>query len=181
MKTNPDLDALEENIKRLKLEYDRYFVGANDLPPVHFQEALLKTTRDLRGRVRGSIDRFRLSSLEARLNSFVEMFNRRVRAVEEGRERRGGLRMDYEPPKHDPMTGIRISGDVGEAEAAALYRPLFESSPGARKVDLVSFQAYLQKQSEQLRSKTGCRAVSFRLTREAGQLKLKAKPVNDPG
>lgn len=175
MKTNPHLDSLEENIRLLKLEYDKYFVGANDLPPVSQQEQLQRTVRTLRGQMQGSVDRFRLSSLEARLNSYVEMFNRRVRAIEEGRERRGGIRMDYTPPKHDPMSGITIGQQVGEAEAAALYAPLFDEQ--AKKIDLPSFQKYLQKQADQLRSKAGCEQVKFRLSREKGRLKLKARPV----
>jgi hypothetical protein len=181
MKTNPQLDAFEEGIRTLKVEYDKYFVGANDLPPHAAQESLSKTARDLRSQMRGAVDRFRLSSLEARLNSYVEMFNRRVRAVEEGRERRGGLRADPAPRKYDPMSGITISGAVGESEAAALYAPLFESSVEARKVDLGSFRTYLQRQAEQLRAKTGCSQVSFRLAREEGRLKLKAKAVKDLG
>lgn len=175
MKTNPQLDAFEESIRLLKLEYDRYFVGANDMPPIPTQEALQRAARSLRGQVRGAVDRFRLSSLEARLNSYVEMFNRRVRNIEEGRERRGGIRMDYSPPKHDPMSGITIGQEVSEAEAAALYAPLFDDSK--RKIELSSFKSYLQKQADQLRTASGCSQVSFRLARESGRLKLKARPI----
>ena len=41
----------------------------------------------------------------------------------------------------------------------------------------LTIKSYLEKQSAKLRDKTGCAEVSFRLSREGGQLRLKAKPV----
>ena len=38
-------------------------------------------------------------------------------------------------------------------------------------------QSYLNKQAAQIRDKTGCSEVSFRVASEKGKLKLKAKPV----
>jgi hypothetical protein len=44
-------------------------------------------------------------------------------------------------------------------------------------MDLDTFRGYLQKQMTQIRDKTGCDAVQFRVVNEDGKVKLKAKPV----
>ena len=45
------------------------------------------------------------------------------------------------------------------------------------KMDLERFGAYLERQAESIRSKTGCREIQFRLAVEDGKMKLKAKPI----
>ena len=50
------------------------------------------------------------------------------------------------------------------------------SPNAARRPTFDSFQSYLKKQASQIRKKTGCEQVRFRIASEDGQLKLKAKP-----
>ena len=44
-------------------------------------------------------------------------------------------------------------------------------------MDLDRFGAYLERQAEAIRSKTGCREIQFRVAVEDGKMKLKAKPI----
>ncbi|MEM1245428.1 MAG: MXAN_5187 C-terminal domain-containing protein [Acidobacteriota bacterium] len=172
MRTNQELDRLDQQLKELRIEFEKYFNGANDLPPGELQSHISQALRRLRTAVKGSVDNFRLNSLEARFNSYNEMFNRRVRDVEEGRAHiRRAAPIRTGP---DAYAGVLVESSIGEIAAAALYKGLYE---GSSKVDLGSFQGYLNKQAAAIRSKTGCTQVQFRLAEEGGKTKLKAKAV----
>lgn len=175
MRTNPELDALALQLKELRIEFEKYFNGANDLPPAPLQSEIDRRIRTLRGRVRTAIDRFRLSSLEAQNNSYSEMFQRRLRAIEEGRAPRP-TKPTLAQPRFDSRAGVVVSGKVGDRAAAALYSGLYTES-GSKKVDPDTFRAYLDRQLDLICSKTGCSEVRFRVVSENGKTKLKAKPV----
>lgn len=179
MRTNPDLDALERDIRKLRIEFERYFNGALDLPPGDLQSHVERRIRDLRGNLNVAIDRFRFTSLEASYNSYLEMFNRRLRDVEEGRVKTRRQR-DTGPPRFDPLSGVTVGDAVESAAAAALYQGLYAGdSSKSRKVDVDSFRDYLSKQATLIRQKTGCQQVQFRLAQEDGKMKLKARPLHD--
>lgn len=172
VRTNKELDRLDHQLKELRIEFEKYFNGANDLPPAELQSQISLRLKRLRTGVKGSVDSFRLNSLEAKYNSYNEMFNRRVRDVEEGRAHiRRAAPIRTGP---DAYEGVLVESSIGELAAAALYKGLYE---GSSKVDLGSFQGYLDKQAAAIRSKTGCTQVQFRLAEEGGKTKLKAKAV----
>jgi hypothetical protein len=120
------------------------------------------------------VDGFRVAQLEARFNSYGELFNRRVRTREEG-DRRARASED-EAPRPDPRSGVVMGERLDRAAAEALFQGLASAgSPPA--FDLESFSAYLGRQLAAIRSRTGCEQVQFRIVSEAGQAKLKAKPL----
>lgn len=175
MRTNPALDALEQELKELRIEFEKYFNGANDLPPGELQSQIARKIRVVRGKVRTSVDRFRLSGIEAQNNTYNEMFNRRLRAIEEGRAPRP-TKAQSAPPPVDTRSGVVVSGKVGDRAAKALYRGLY-STPGQKQIDPEKFRSYIDKQIALISSKTGCSEVRFRVVTENGKAKLKAKPV----
>lgn len=178
MKTNPQIDALERQLKSLRIEFEKFFNGALDLPPSELQYKVDRGIRALRGSVKGSIDQFRLSGIEAQFNSYNEMFNRRVRDIEEGRAR---LRQSGDArPRYDPSTGVLVGETLDDGAVAALYQGLYTDSAASKKVDLDNFRSYLNRQASMIRDKTGCREVQFRLASEGGKMKLKAKPIRPP-
>jgi hypothetical protein len=177
------LDQLNRDVQQLRVDFERFFNGALPFPP-----------EELRGRVQGQIrnlrslspsatavDTFRLGDLEARFNSYNELFNRRLRDNEEGRHPAG--RPAPPPPaprRHDPAQGV-VFGDRVDPEAAeALYQGLVSAPGDTPRFDLDSFQTYLARQVTAIREKTGCTQVQFRLATEDGKVKLKARPVAAP-
>jgi hypothetical protein len=178
MRTNTELDSLERAIRALRIEYERYFNGALDLPPVDLQSRLERRIRDLRGNLSTAVDRFRFNSMEASYNSYIEMFNRRVRDVEEGRVK--ARRNREGAPALDPLDGVTVGENIDSVAAAVLYQGLYAGDAAkSRRVDVDSFRDYLAKQAHLIRQKTGCRQVQFRLASEDGKMKLKAKPLHD--
>ena len=171
-----DLNRLDRAIKELRIEHERFFNGATQVPPDDLRNRIQQEIRRLRNeQLQGAAEQFRLNSLEARFNSFSERFNRRLRDHEEGR----GLhaRDTSEGSQHDPRRGVVLGEDADEAAVHALYSGLQRRPGQGPKFDLDSFERYLQRQVSSIRQKTGCREVQFRLSEEGGKLKLKAKPV----
>lgn len=170
------IERLEAAIRDLQIEYEKFFNGARDTPPVERAEAVRGEIRFLRNaNLRAVADNWRLAQAEARFSSYSELHNRRLRQREEGG--RGPRPAPVERPAHDPMRGV-VVGDRLETEAVeALYAGLARGSRSAPSFDLDRFRAYLEKQVETIRAKTGCRQVRFRLEPDGERLKLKAKPL----
>jgi hypothetical protein len=61
--------------------------------------------------------------------------------------------------------------------AEALHRELCQGNSKLGKVDATTLLGFLEKQAADLRARTGCTSVRFRLVQEEGELRLKAKPV----
>ena len=80
------LDQLADAIEKFKIDFERFLAGATLIPPEEQRMKLVRDLRELRGaNLRASAEQFRLASLEARFNSYTELFNRRLRDREEGR------------------------------------------------------------------------------------------------
>lgn len=83
-----DLQTLEAELKRLEAEYNMFFAGRLPRPPWETRgrvEAIIK--RWDRGAInaQGVMERFRFSTLQTRFQTFIDLWDRGMRAREEGR------------------------------------------------------------------------------------------------
>jgi hypothetical protein len=173
-----ELDRFEAGLRALQVEFEKFFNGASAVPPEEQRIALQETLRRYRAMKQlSSIDQFRLSGLEARFNSYHELFNRRLRDREEGRTRTvTGLAPAG--PALDAERGVEIDEQVDPAAVEALYIGLSKGQE-APNFDLHAFGKYLKAQVAGIRQKTGCQSVRFRVENEGGKMRLKAKPIKD--
>jgi hypothetical protein len=171
------LDQLARDIRQLQIDFERFFNGGLPLPPEEQRTRVQAQLRNLRNlNMPSAVDSFRLNDLEARFNSYNELFNRRVRDIEEGR--RGHKVFAFvEKQRFDPRGGIVFGSEIDPEAAEALYHGLSAGAGDGPRFDLDSFQTYLRRQTEAIRQKTGCEEVQFRVAEEEGKLKLKARPV----
>ena len=173
-----ELDRLEREIHNLKIEFDKFFNGARAIPPEELRTKIHTRLKLLRGRrMRTFADQFRLNTLETRLNVLNELWNRRTREIEQVAQRRRSATSSSAATSLDPVSGISLDGTANREEVEALYNELYSSSGRRKKTDFDSFRTYLDGQITQLREKTGCRQVQFRVSGEGSKLKLKAKPI----
>jgi hypothetical protein len=173
------LDALNRDLQQLRIDFERFFNGSLHSPPDELRGRVQMQLRHLRGvNLTTAVDSFRLGDLEARFNSYNELFNRRLRDLEEGRH---PANKGHAPPaaerRYDPVQGILFGERIDPEAAAALYQGLAAAPGDSPRFDLDSFQTYLARQVAAIRDKTGCSEVQFRLASEDGKLKLKARPV----
>lgn len=171
---------LERVIQRFQREFNRYFAGDLDLPPLDLQGRIDRSLRELHNtQIRKSIDQFRLSGLESRYQSYREMFERRLRSHEEGRAGRAKAATG-EKPRLDARQGVVVDRSLDRDAVTVLYQGLYaqRGSGVKNKIDPERFGSYLAQQMELIRKKTGCSQVQFRIQNEGGKLKLKAKPIS---
>jgi hypothetical protein len=179
MTVEQEIDRLAEEIQTLRIEYERFFSGALAVPPEPLRDRIQARLRNLRGsNLKSAADLFRLSGLEARLNSYSELFQRRLRNREEGRG--GAAPMVEHSAGIDARHGVVLEHSVPEQAVHALYRELHREGAAGPRFDLDAFRSFVERHVTALRQKTGCKAVQLRVEEEGGRMKLKAKPVGLP-
>ena len=168
-----EIDRLAASIRRFRVDSQRFFAGDLKLPPEELREKITAEIRRLRGKsLKGAAPSFRLGTLEAKFQSHLDLFGRRLRVRERGEGRAAVAKA--QKPAPDPMKGV-VLGAASDAPAVeALYQGLYSRNP---KMDLERFKSYLQHQAEMIRSKTGCREIQFRIAVQDGKMKLKARPI----
>ena len=81
------LTRLEDDIRRLKIEFDIFFNGASKRPPYDTKgrvETLIKRLGD--DRTLSFAQRYRYNSLASRYNAFRDLWRRTMQGREEGRD-----------------------------------------------------------------------------------------------
>ena len=170
------LSEIDSGIRRLKIDFDRFFNGALPIPPEDQRRRVTRLLRRARSAPNKSFaDRFLLNTLEARFNTLSELFNRRLREQEVAATPRG----QRSPSRPDPSRGVVLGARLDPDAVDALYRTLYSREGRGAKTDYASFERYLRKQVDALRKKTGCREIRFRVTEAGGVPKLRAKPLVD--
>ena len=195
MAIGADLEQLEKGITLLKIEWEKFFGGVERKPPNELRARIERLIRQYAGgEIRNATERFRYFGLTARYNTFNELWNKRLRAVEEGRPlglhgRALALHEQYAPPAlfHSegaapPRQGeIRVESPELDEEAV---RELFDRFLDARQqagekgaVKFDSFQKLITQQTTRIITEKGAHAVDFRLETKDGKVSLKARPI----
>jgi len=173
---NERLMNLDQDIRRFRIDYERFFSGNLPIPPEQRRISVINQIKELRTeRMKAVSHRFRFNTLEAKFNAFLVLFNRRMREFELGRKARPIA--GSEEIQFDPLKGVVVDEKPSDDAAQALFQGLYADSATGPKADFGKFQTYLEKQAAKIRDKTGCNQVSFRVASEKGKLKLKAKAV----
>ena len=203
MTIDEELSALDDNLRRLKVEYDIFFGGGSKKPPTDIEwrvQNLLKKHSD--GHKLNFAQRFRFNTMQQRYALFSALWQQKLRIKEEGYRRPQdailgiqGLRVEQQhaaeaalkhqhAPVRESTSGeqFRVHCSDVNAEPAkveALYKALVETKKkagenGAGSLD--SFRKFVQQKTSQLRKEYGCEQVEYTVEMRDGQVKLKAKP-----
>jgi hypothetical protein len=189
-----ELDRLEEQIRKLKIQYDQFFRNLRKLPPTEDRKRVEEALRDMmRGKLRDNASRFRYNGIVAAYNRFQELWSRQMREREEGpinfRERQRAMQQPPEPPpaeaKKPAVTPrsddsyVRVTSSSNGDAVAELHRQVAEANKALGKASPSAEQvaALVEKQAEQLRGRYNVDAIAFRVETVDGKVKLKAKPV----
>jgi hypothetical protein len=198
MALQEDLDRLEVLIRQLQVKWDLFFVGQEKKPPSDLQtqvEALIR--RYANAEIRNNGERFRYQGLTARYTTFNELWQKKLRAREEGKAFGvHGLRAERlpPPPPHPPpptatpsRAAAAAAGEVRVADPSrdtAAVRELYERFVAEKRragektaPAFESFRDLIGKQTEKIRSEKGAAAVDFRLETRDGKVSLKARIV----
>jgi hypothetical protein len=183
-----DLQLLEATLRKLETEYTQFFAGQLPRPPWetrHRIEALLR--RFDRAYVQSAIDRFRLNTLQARFSTFAELWDRGLRAREEGRPGpffkapRAAVAEPPPPAPADRVVGAATVTDVAREsdKLETLYESLIEARREVGTNDPLPFHRFAQIVKGQVAKlqQTGAKEVAFRVTVKDGKVAFTAKGV----
>ena len=175
------LARLEEDIRRLKVEYDIYFNGGSKRPPYDTKlrvESHLKRLGDDRSLT--FAQRFHYNALATRYNSFREIWRRTLKSREEGRDAvtvSRATRQAETPFKPATFACADVRHDVQTVKG--LYDALMaaKQSCGEKTHDLsfAKFHRLIMDRTEAMKEKIGTERVVFSVDVEGGHVSFKAK------
>jgi hypothetical protein len=202
-----DLERLEKMFRQLHIDWEKFFGGVEKKPPVDLRMKVEVIIRRYAGiEIRNNVERFRYQALTARYNTFNELWNKRLRAIEEGRvaglhvTRAMAQHVGVPPPepiapaipapaaakaaRPGPPSSLkeyRIQNPDGDAlMVKALYRQFLDERKKigeSAAVNYDSFEKLIGQQANRILTEKGAQAVDFRIESKDGKVSLKAKPV----
>jgi hypothetical protein len=185
-----ELDELDHSLKRLRVEYDQYFLGILKRPPEVLQGRVLKViVKYANTKLRKTHHKFRFNQLNSKFQIYRQQWGRVLRQIEAGTYK-GHL---FRAKLHERERGIsdetpRPSAMQAPPEPTA--RPgaidkLFDALVAARKragdsgpaPDRAKLNEIVKKQTAALKQKHPGAKVKFRVAIEGNKAKLVASVV----
>src|SRR5258706_8025909 len=186
-----ELRQIEGEIRKLKIEFDLYFIGANPKPPTDHRDALDKQIKKYQGTPMKSLgDRFLYNSIVNRFNAFSELWAKSLRAREEGvRVHPLALRQAHQAakPENGGSAGPQAAAKAqlnGKATAQAdrtwripvdrpadgelktLYQSFIAAKDKAGDQKKPTFEAFareIKKHAASIKGKVDCPAIDFKI------------------
>lgn len=200
MTVDEELKQLEDNIRKLKIEYDIFFGGGSKRPPNDLDwrvQSILKKYSDSQRLT--FAQRFRFNTIQQKYAIYSDLWRKKVHIKEEGFRRPAdailsiqGIRsvsVEDQPPKKQPQAvkpdweplKVKIGDPNIERDTV---RTLFDALTTARlqthdatgPATFDSFANFVQKKTTEIRSHYKCDAVEYEVELAAGKVKLKARP-----
>ena len=179
--TEEQLARLEEDVRRLKVEFDIYFNGAAKRPPYDTKgrvETLIKRLAD--DRSLSFAQRYHYNSLVARYTSFMQLWRRTMQDREEGR---GAARRPAQAPAPEPRESPSTFVCADARGDVSTVRDLYEALVAAKRrcgeqtedLSFPRFHRMITEKSEALKQRAGCERVHFSVSVNDGRVQFKAK------
>lgn len=169
-----DMNRLKQKMKQLETEYEQWFSGALQVPPWETQKAVDNIIRFYnRNPPHGLAEQSVFQMHQSKYNVYSEMWNRRMRLKEEGRQATG-------KEERSRRVSVRQKEPATEKDR---FRQVFESyvsakektgqSPG--KLSFENFKRQLESRAKQLRVERGYDDVDFGVSVKDGKVSLVAR------
>jgi hypothetical protein len=172
-----ELQILETKINRLRLAYERYFLGTRPREPIVDRSEVEKLMNVYANTpIKNTALKFRFSSINSRYQAYKRQWNETLRKMEQGtysRHRFKAALHEQEAPPPPP------GGDVAAnpADSNELYKAYIQARKACgQSVSGISpkkLQATLEKRAAAVRKRYGKANVRYRVVVEEGKAKLK--------
>jgi len=177
------LTRLEDDIRRLKVEFEIFFNGCSKKPPYETKgrvDTMMKRLGD--DRTLTYAQRYRFNSLGARYNAFRDLWRRTLQGREEGRDSRATARATA---KEQAVADFRKTDFVCEdahkdvEQVKNIYSALVEAKKvcgeSVEDFSFPRFHRLIASQADGLKQRLGCNRVSFSIDVEGGHVTFKAR------
>ena len=200
MTTDEELAFLEDNIRRLKVEYDIYFGGGSRRAPTDLDwrvQGLIKKYSDSQKLT--SQQRFKYNTVVQRYATYSDLWRQKLRIREEGYRRPQdallgiqGLRpvpADQSPQQAglaggpDPLaviphrqSAVLLLADSDELDGIRELYETMQRGGGKAQGSLEAFAAFLRTKTKEIRDAYGCSGVKYTVEVKNGRAQIKARP-----
>ena len=181
--TDDQLTRLEEDIRRLKVEFDTFFNGGSKRAPYDTKgrvETVLKRIGD--DRTLTLAQRFRYNSLTARYNAFRDLWRRTMQGREEGRDPASAARAHAKREAAESFkkaTFVCADAHRDIEMVKKIYTALVEAKKMCGEpVEDLSFPRFhhlIASKADHLKEASGCKRISFSVDVDRGHVSFKAK------
>jgi hypothetical protein len=180
-----DLQRLETEMKRLEAEYNMFFAGRLPKPPWETRSRVDAIVKQFdRAHIQNYGDRFRFLSLQSRYASFIDLWDRGLRAREEGRS--GPFVHKRKEEKAEPKKAedrvLRVAAFKNPVQEEDKLHDLYDSLVEARRSigeDTLPFHKFadlVKTQVNKLRE-NGSPEVAFRVAVKDGKVNFTARAM----
>lgn len=182
-----ELSLFESELKRLEAEYNMFFAGRLARPPWETRRRVEAIAKRLDRQQPGNYGhRFRFGTLQSRLATFVDLWDRGLRAREEGRPGPFAQPRPAAPPHptlpedrvvhvatfSDPLREIEKLRDLYHSVSAVRRQAGQEQIPFHRFADMVTTQVATMQER-------GSAEVAFRVAVKDGRINLTARGMKE--
>ena len=203
MTIDEELNVLDHQLRRLKIEYEIFFNNPAKRPPTEIEWKVTNLIRKFSDGGRMSFSqRYRYNEMAQRYAIHSDLWRKKMRIREEGYRRpqdailsvQGVRPAPEHESKHHPVYGVGhhheaapenkpFSVQCSDAQSErtkveSLYKALTEAKQkSGEKVSgsLDSFAAFVKKKTAEIRKQHNCDTVVYSVETQGGQVKLKAK------
>jgi len=178
-----ELQVLESDLRKLEGEYNMYFAGRLPRPPWETRSRVEGLVKKLdRTHIQNYGDRFRFSTLQARFSAFIDLWDRGLRAREEGRPGPFARKPPEQPraparPEDKILFVASFKDPMKEMDKLHdLYDTLRDAREqrGEQNIPFHKFTELVKAQVTKLR-KEGAPEVAFRVAVKDGKLNFTAR------
>ncbi len=176
-----DLKELDQNLKRLRAEYEQFFQGAMKREPIMLRSKVQKTIiRFANEPPRNSAQKFRFNSLNSKFQVYRQLWGRTIRQIEAGTYRRHRFKMKLHESAAAPTTPSEPAAPVAKRSSVsqlheALLAARRRTGESCEGLDSAKVDRLVRRQVEAIRAKYGDEAkVRFKVVIEDNKAKVKA-------
>jgi hypothetical protein len=176
-----ELNKLDDDIRRLKIEYDVYFSGGTPRPPhdtLSRVETVIKRYSSDQSKLSFG-QRFRFSSILQKYSVNRQLWQRKLQDKEEGRGQFAVQKRAAEAPTDDGSVRVVCSDPDLEKEKVdhllrAMREARIQTGETSSGLDPAAFHKFIKDKTEQVKQALGCDKVQFSVAVENGKVKFKA-------
>ena len=181
MTVDEDFNKLDDDLRRLKIEYEVYFNGGCPRPPhdtLYRVEKTIKRYSSDQSSLNFS-QRFRFTSLAQKYAVNSNLWRRKLQEKEEGRSLTGVQKRPVELPADNCVVRVVCSDPDKETDKVS---QLLQAMQDARRrvgesadtLDPVAFHKFIKNKTKQVKETLHCDKVQFTVSVEEGKVKFKA-------
>lgn len=178
MTVDEELSKLEDNLRRLKVEYEVYFGGGSPRPP---NDLVFRVEKTIKRYNAGMIEmtfrqRFRFNQLTQSYAVHNDLWRKKMKMKEEGPSA-AGFGAQAAAGKTGKFSVSWSNPDVEREKVDQLLQALVDakSSAGeAGEIDPQLFAAFIREKTRQFQQSLECDQIQFSVNIEGGRVKLRA-------